>query len=193
VHEGRSLLKGKMGQKVANELITIVDDALHPEGSSSRYFDSEGYPSQRTVLIEKGELKSYLHNTKTALKDKVKSTGNGSRSYKGSLGISPSNLILEPGSNKVSDLLSKYDRIIEIVALQGMHAGASTISGDFSLSAEGFLYENGKKQYSLRPFTVSGNFLDMLQNVEMIADNFQFNSSSIGASSVLIKELAISG
>lgn len=193
VQQGKSLLVGKLGQKIAADKVNIVDDALHPEGANSRHFDSEGYPSQKTILIQNGILHSFLHNTKTALKDKVKSTGNGSRGYKGSLGISPSNLILEPGKEKEEELLKAHDKVIKIVALQGMHAGANTISGDFSLSAEGFLYVKGVKQYSLKPFTVSGNFLDMMKNVEMIADNFRFNSSSIGTASVLIRELAISG
>ena len=84
VQEGKSLLKGKLEQQIANEKVTIVDDALYPEGFSTRAFDSEGYPSQKTMLLEKGKLKSFLHNTQTARKDGVKSTGNGSRSYKGS-------------------------------------------------------------------------------------------------------------
>lgn len=193
IQEGRSLLVGKMGQRIAAEKVIIEDDALNPAGYSSRHFDSEGYPSQKTVLIEKGVLRSYLHNTKTALKDGVSSTGNGSRGYKGSLGISPTNFILKPGNNTVDDLFDSHKQVIEIVTLQGMHAGANTISGDFSLSAEGFLYENGKRLHSLKQFTVSGNFLNMLKNVEMIADDFRFNSSSIGTASVLIKELAISG
>ncbi len=193
VQQGKSLLVGKMAEKIANEKVTVADDALHPEGTSSRHFDSEGYPSQKTMLIENGVLKSYLHNTKTALKDGAKSTGNGSRGYKGSLEISTSNLILEADEHKVTELFAAHDNVIEIVALQGMHSGANTISGDFSLSAEGFLYENGKRKHSLKQFTVSGNFLNMLENVEMIADNFSFNSSSIGTPSVLIKELSISG
>lgn len=193
VQEGRSMLVGKMGQQIANKKVMIVDDALHPDGTSTRRFDSEGYPSQTTILIDKGILKSYLHNTKTARKDGVKSTGHGSRDYKDSLGIASTNFILKPGEAKENELFKQHDKIIEIVSLQGMHSGANTISGDFSLSGEGFLYENGEKKHSLKQFTVSGNFLKMLQDVEMIADNFRFNSSSIGSASVLIKELAISG
>ena len=193
VQEGRSLLVDKIGESIANEKITIVDDAIHPEGNNSRRFDSEGYPSQRTILVENGVLKSYLHNTITALKDGVKSTGNGSRGYKGTLGISPSNFLLVPGNEKESELFTKHDKIIEILSLQGMHSGANPISGDFSLGAQGFLWENGKRQHSLKPFTVSGNYLKMLNNVESIADNFRFNMSSIGAPSVLISSLSISG
>ncbi|MCK4695374.1 MAG: TldD/PmbA family protein, partial [Candidatus Cloacimonetes bacterium] len=193
VQEGRSLLKDKLGKNIANNKVTIIDDALHPDGFATRYFDSEGYPSQTTALIKNGKLKSYLHNTQTARKDKVKSTGNGSRSYKGSLVISPSNFYLEQGNIKEEELFEKHAQTIEIVALQGMHSGANPISGDFSLSAEGFLYQDGKRKHSLKQFTVSGNILQVLQDVEMIADNFKFDMSSIGAASVLVKDLAISG
>ena len=193
VQEGRSLLKGKIGQKIANEKVTIVDDSLHPDGFSTSSYDNEGYPTERTILIENGILKSFLHNTITARKDGVRSTGNGSRGYKGTLGISTSNFLIEAGEHKEIDLFTKHDKIIEIVSLQGMHSGANAISGDFSLGAQGFLWENGKRQHSLKPFTVSGNFLQMLSGVETIADNFKFDMSSNGASSVLIKELSISG
>ena len=193
VQEGRSLLKGKVGQKIANEKVTIVDDGLHPDGFSTSAFDSEGYPTERTILIENGVLKSFLHNTITARKDGINSTGNGSRGYKGTLGISTSNFIIEAGEHKEADLFTKHNRVIEIVSLQGMHSGANAISGDFSLGAQGFLWQNGKRMHSLKPFTVSGNFLQMLSGVEAVADNFKFDMSSNGASSILIKELNISG
>lgn len=193
VQEGRSLLKGKIGERIANEKVTIVDDGLHLDGFSTSAFDSEGFPTERTVLIENGILKTYLHNTITARKDGLRSTGNGSRGYKGTLSISTSNFFIEAGEHKEADLFAKHDKIIEIVSLQGMHSGANAISGDFSLGAQGFLWENGKRIHSLKPFTVSGNFLQMLSGVEAIADNFKFDMSSNGASSILINELNISG
>ena len=192
VQEGRSLLAGKLNSEIANELVTIVDDALHPEGYATRTFDSEGYPSQKTMLVEKGKLTSYLHNTITARKDKTKSTGNAARSYKGMLGISSSNFYLQPGENEVEKLYSAYDTVVEIVSLQGMHSGCNPISGDFSLSAEGFLYQDGKKKHSLKPFTISGNFIDLLDSVEMIANDFKFDMSSVGSASTLISKLNIS-
>jgi len=193
VQEGRSLLKGKIRQQIANEKVTIIDDGLHPNGFSTSAFDNEGYPTERTVLIENGVLRSFLHNTITARKDGVKSTGNGSRGYKGTLGISTSNFLIEAGEYKEADLFLKHNKTIEIVSLQGMHSGANAISGDFSLGAQGFLWKHGKRQHSLKPFTVSGNFLQMLNGVEAIADNFKFDMSSNGASSILINELNISG
>jgi PmbA protein len=193
VQEGKSLLAGKMGQKIATDKISIIDDALHPEGHGSRSFDMEGYPSQKTILVDKGELRSFLHNTITARKANTSSTGNAARNYKSSLVISTTNFYLEPGDIKREELFHKHDRIIEIVSLQGMHSGANTISGDFSLSGEGFLWENGSRKHSLKQFTLSGNFLQLLNDIEAIADDFEFNMSSYGASSILVGKLAISG
>jgi PmbA protein len=193
VLEGKSLLKDKINEVIASKLICLIDNGLHPDGFSTAAFDSEGYPSQETVLIEDGKLKTFLHNTHTAKMFNTKSTGNGSRSLKTSLRISPTNLYIKSGNMKREELLKMHPVIIEIVNVQGLHSGANFISGDFSLSAEGYLYKNGKRQYSLKPFTVSGNILSVLKNVEAIADDFQFNMSSIGAASVLIKELSVSG
>lgn len=193
VHEGRSLLKGKLNKKIAAEKVNIIDDGLYPGGFSTIAFDSEGYPSQTTKLVENGVLKTYFHNTITAKKDGVKSTGNAAREIKSSLSVAPTNFYLEPGNISEDELLAKYDKVIKIVSLQGLHSGANPVSGDFSLPAEGFLYENGKLKTSLKQFTVSGNFLQMLSNVEAIANNFQFNTSSVGSASALVKKLAISG
>jgi PmbA protein len=193
VHEGRSLLKGKLDKKIAAENVNIIDDGLYPGGFATTAFDSEGYPAQTTKLVDKGILKTYFHNTITAKKDGVKSTGNAARGIKSSLTVAPTNFYLEAGKMKEKELLAKHDKVIKIVSLQGLHSGANPVSGDFSLSAEGFLYENGKLKTSLKQFTVSGNFLQMLSDIEAIADNFQFNTSSVGSASALVKKLAISG
>ncbi len=193
VQEGKSLLKGNLNKIIANDKVTIIDDGIFPGGFSTSAFDSEGYPSQKTILIKKGKLLTFLHNTETANKDGLDSTGNGSRDFKSSLTVSPTNFYLESGNMKEDDLFKKHKKIIKIVSLQGIHSGTNTISGDFSLSAEGFLYENGKRKHSLKPFTISGNILQLLHDVEAIADNFKFNMSSFGSASVLVNELVVSG
>ncbi len=192
VQEGQSLLAGKIGEVIANHHVTIIDDALYPGGQSSRPFDYEGYPSQTTVLVEKGTLKNLLYNTQTAAKEGKQSTGNGSRSYKGNLTVSPSNLYIKQGKVNRDALFAKHDKVIEIVSLAGLHSGANDISGDFSLSAEGYLYEKGVKKHAIQQFTISGNFLDMLKNVELIANDFRFSLGSVGTSSTLVARLSIS-
>ncbi|MCK4357225.1 MAG: TldD/PmbA family protein [Candidatus Cloacimonetes bacterium] len=193
VQEGRSLLKGKLKTKIANDIVSIIDDALLDIGFSTRPFDDEGYPSQTTNLISEGTLQSYLHNTITAKKDKTKSTGNAHRSYKGTMEVSPSNLFIPNGTTPADDLYNVFPNSIEIVQLSGMHSGCSPISGDFSMGAQGFYWENGQRKYPIHNFTVSGNFLQLLQNIFAIGDNLKFNFSSIGAPSILVEKLNISG
>lgn len=193
VQEGRSLLKGKLKTKITNDIVSIIDDALLDIGFSTRPFDDEGYPSQTTNLISDGILQSYLHNSITAKKDKTKSTGNAHRSYKGSMEVSPSNLFIPNGSTPANDLYKLFPCSIEIVQLSGMHSGCNPISGDFSMGAQGFFWENGQRKYPIHNFTVSGNFLQLLQDIVAIGDNLKFNFSSIGAPAILVKNLSISG
>lgn len=186
VQEGKSLLKGKVNSQIAVESVNITDNGRIKDGIFSTPFDSEGFPTQETVLVENGILKSFLHNSVTAHKDGVSSTGNGSRSYKSSLDVSHSNLIFKPMQNKKEDLLCKFDELVEIVSFAGLHSGTSVISGDFSLSCEGFLYKNGQRSGSLAPFTISGNFLELLNNIELIADDLKYSSSAVATPSILV-------
>ena len=192
VLEGQSQLKGKIEEKIASNNVTIIDDALLLTQFASRSFDSEGYPSQANVLVEDGILKTFLHNTETAKQMDAKSTGNAYRSYKDSLTVSNSNFYLKPGDFGKDILFKKFPKVIEIVGLQGMHSGANPISGEFSLSAEGFLYEDGKRAYSLTPFTVSGNIFELMKDIMLIANDFKFDMSSFGSASVLVRSLNIS-
>jgi len=193
VQEGQSLLKGQLGRNIAHPIVNIIDDALLSKGYNTRPFDDEGYPSQKTSLISDGVLRSYLHNTMTALKDGTISTGNASRSYKTSLNISPSNLYIKPGLSSKSDLRSLFPRCVEIVQLSGMHSGCNTISGDFSMGAQGFYCENGQRKYPIHNFTVSGNFLQMLKHIVGLADDLKFKLSATGSPSILVESLSISG
>jgi PmbA protein len=193
VQDGKSLLKGKIGQKIASPVVTLVDDGLHPDGMSSSPFDSEGYPSQKTLLIDKGVLTNFLHSTITAAKEEgAKSTGNASRSYKNSMSVSPTNFVLEEGKSNTEDLFKAHDQVIEVVSLQGLHSGANPISGDFSLAAEGFLYKNGVKEKALANFTISGNLFQILKDIEMVGNDSVFNMQSCSSPSILVKNIAVS-
>ena len=115
--EGRSRLEGKLGQKIASDLVTIVDDATLPEGLGSRPFDAEGSPAQRLVMVEDGVLRSFLHNSDTAARTQQTNTGHASRSYKGTLDVATSNLLVLPGSG-----VTRQDGLL-VTDLMGVHAG----------------------------------------------------------------------
>lgn len=193
VQEGQSLLKGKIGEQIAHSGVSIIDDALLPEGFNTQPFDGEGYPSERTELISEGRLHSYLHNTITAQKDGTHSTGNASRSYSSTIDVSPTNMYFEPGNKTKQELYSIFPKAIEVVQLSGMHSGCNTISGDFSMGAQGFFCEDGERKHPLHNFTVSGNFFQLLVRIVELANDLKFNFSSFGAPAVLVEKLAISG
>ncbi len=197
VQDNLSLLKGKLGQKIASEKITIVDDGTLVDGKLPVPFDSEGYPTERTVLVDKGVLKSYLYNSKTALKDDVKSTGNGFKSsYKSTVTIQTTNFYLENGKTSYNNLKKQLNKGIIIDDLSGLHSGLNTVSGDFSLLASGFIVEDGEITKPVDQITIAGNFYDILKNVEEIADDIKYDmagNATIASPSILVRGLDVSG
>jgi len=198
VHKGFSLLKDKIGEKIASEVLTIRDDALLENELGSSAFDDEGVKTADKVVVENGILKTYLYNLKTAEKDNVKSTGNGFKSnFKSYVETSGTNFYIENGKISFEDLVKEVGDGIIIRGLNGLHSGINTISGDFSLLADGFKVENGKVSNPIEQFTVAGNFFELLQNIENISNDFKFGMPSavgnVGAPSVFIKSLSVAG
>lgn len=197
VHKGRSRLKNMLGEAIASLPVSIVDDPLLKGGIASRSFDSEGVASRRTQLVEDGLLKSLLHNLKTAKKDGVESTGHGHKpSYKGTIGVAPSNLFIEPGDNSFADLVASLTEGLIITELQGLHSGADAVSGNFSLAADGFYVKEGKIVKPVNQITIAGNFFDLLKDIESLGDDLVFGlpeGINVGSPTLKIKALAISG
>lgn len=197
VQKNLSLLKGKLNEKIANDNFTLIDDPYMDGGLARKSFDGEGVACKYKKVIDKGVLKTYFHNLKTAKKDGVESTGNASRgSYKSSIGISPSNFYVEKGKRSLEKIMADMDKGIMITDLQGLHSGLNSVSGDFSLAALGYLIEDGKISRPVEQITVSGNFFDMIKNIEEIASDLKFGlpgGAYIGSPSIKIKKLSIAG
>lgn len=194
VLKGFSLLSDKINTVVAAEIVTMVDEPLLKGGYSTTAFDSEGVASKNKSLIEKGVLKGYLHNLKSAAAMGVEPTGNGFKaSFKGSVNTSETNLYIKPGEYSREELLEKMGTGLLICEISGLHAGTNSISGDFSLLAEGFKIENGKIMGGIEQITIAGNFYDVLKDILAIGNDLEFNSSAIGSPSVYIKQLSVAG
>jgi PmbA protein len=195
-HEGKSLLAGRLGDAVAASRVTLLDDPLRADGFASRPFDDEGTASRTCALIEGGVFKTFLHNAQTARQMGVASTGHASRGgYKGTLGVSPTNLYLQPGDQPFAALVAGPGPVVVIDDLQGVHAGTNAISGDFSLQCQGWLYVDGVEQHAVANITVAGNFVKMLAGVEALGDDLEFHAHGayIGSPSVRVGSLAIAG
>lgn len=194
VQKGFSLLSGKLGEKVYSSKITICDYPLLDNGYATTPFDSEGVASYNKNVVENGILKTYLYNLKTANKDGVQSTGNGFKSsFRGTVGVSTTNFFIQNGITEFEDLLSDINNGLLITDVAGLHSGANSISGDFSLAAEGFLIENGKITAPVEQITIAGNFYNLLSDVKDIGNDLKFNSSAIGSPSLAFDSIQVAG
>lgn len=192
--KGLSLLKDKEGEIIASDVVTIIDDPLLDDGLASTPFDDEGVATYTKELISNGKLNTLLHNLKTANKAGVKSTGNGFKSsYSSSVSISASNLYLKKGNKSLEELMKEIDEGIMITDLAGLHSGANSVSGDFSLAAKGFYIKDGKKSFPVEQITVAGNYFELLKNIAEVGNDLTFPMSSVGSPSVIVKGLSIAG
>ncbi len=196
VLKGRSFLAGKVGEEIANPMVTVIDDGLLPGGPSTAPFDDEGVPSQRKELIGAGVLKGYLHNTYTASRAGTQSTGNASRgTFRDRPRVGASNMFLEPGKGNREDILRQVGDGVLVLQVVGAHAGANPVSGEISLGALGLKVEGGKPVQPLREITLAGKALDFLRDVVAIGEDLRFLpfEGSLGAPTVAIENVMISG
>lgn len=194
VQKGLSLLKGKEGEIIASDIVTLVDDPHLEDGLGTTSFDDEGVATYKKEIITKGKLNTFLYNLKTAHKAGVKSTGNGFKSsYASIVGISATNFYIEPGKKSFDELCEEVKDGVIITDFAGLHSGASAVTGDFSLAAKGFMIEDGKKSFPVEQITVAGNFFTLLKDIEEVGSDLKFPMSSIGCPSVVVKELSVAG
>ncbi len=187
VDSGMSFFEGKIGEKIGN--FNLIDNGRLEGGMASSSFDAEGVPTQKTKLIENGVLKTYLHNTSTAKKHNVKTTGNA-----GLISPSPSNLILDGSRGSVFDVKKGiYVTNIWYTRFQNY------ATGDFStIPRDGmFLIENGKITKPIKNLRISDNLLRVLGNIKLFDNNVEQITSweasiPVVTSNVLIEKVKFS-
>lgn len=196
VQKGMSLLKGREGEKVAADCVTLVDDPHRKGGLATAPFDGEGVATKFKKVIDGGKLVTLLHNLKTAHKQGVETTGNASRGYSSAVGVAPTNFYFQPSDLTEAQMLEKLGDGLLITDVAGLHAGANAISGDFSLSAKGFRVRGGKRAEAVKRITVAGNFYQMLKDISAVGGDLKFDlgyGSQFGSPSLLISNLSIAG
>jgi PmbA protein len=193
VLKGRSLFAGKIGERVANDRVTIVDDARRRGGLRSAPFDGEGIPTTRQTLVDRGVLRGYLTNQKTAKKLGGTSKGNARRgSYASPSRIGPSNFYVEAGTDDPARLVSALDRALSITSLLNLHT-IDPVSGEFSLGATAMYLEKGAPQHPVQGITIAGNLTQLFSSVTGVGTDLTFGPSGVGSPTLVIAELSIGG
>jgi PmbA protein len=155
VQKGRSLFAGKLGEKVASGVVTLVDDGRVPGAPGSAPWDAEGVSTSRTEVISGGTLTSYLYDTISARREGRTSSGNAARAgFKSPPRPSPTNLALEPTESR-DRLLAQAGRALFVHDFHGVHSGVNPISGDFSVGATGYLLEDGARSRPVKEVTIA--------------------------------------
>lgn len=180
VQQGLSVYSGKIGQRIASPGITIIDDSTLPNKRGSFQFDDEGVKSQRTVLVENGILKGYMHSRLTAVKDGVPSTGNGRRqSYRHRPIPRMSNTFIAPGKESPDEILRSLDKGLYVKKMGG--GQVNTVTGEFVFEvSEGYLIERGKIGEPVRGATLIGNGPEILNSIDMVGNDIGFAIGTCG-------------
>ncbi|MGH9398196.1 MAG: TldD/PmbA family protein [Terriglobia bacterium] len=190
IYRSASFLAGKLGQQVAGENITVIDDGLRPGGFGSRPFDDEGISASSTPVIGKGVLENYLLNAYTARKLNLKTTGNASRGVAGPPSVGPKNFFLTPGAHTPEEIVGSVKSGFYVTELIGF--GVNIVTGDYSRGAAGMWIENGELAYPVEEVTIAGRLPEMLNHMAMIGSDLEFRGA-VASPSVLVEGLTVAG
>jgi PmbA protein len=172
VQRKQSPYYGKQGEKIAAEILSIVDDGTMPGGVNSRKMDGEGVPAQPTSLVEKGVLKNFLYDSYTAGKEGVESTGNAIRGFDSLPAPGATNFIIRSGSGRAAkeEMISEIREGLFINDVIGAHT-ASRASGDFSVVAQNAAGISNGELFPVTQVMLAGNMQEVLKHVTMVGDD----------------------
>jgi PmbA protein len=185
VYQKLSFLSDKLGEKIGNEHITVYDDGQMPGKLGTRPYDSEGVPTQKNKVIEKGTLKNFLCNTYAGKKLNLPSTGNADGAS-----VGPNNFFLQPGNVPPEDIIQKTDK--GLILIRTIGHGLNPVTGDISRGAFGLWIENGEIVYPVSEITIAGNLGTILNQIEEKGNDLEFRSAICGPT-VKIRELTVAG
>jgi len=189
VVKGRSLFANRLGEQVANPLLTLVDDPTNPLAYTATDIDGEGLAARRNVLIDNGRLNMYVQSSYSARRMGVPTTGNGLR---GGYGGSPSAgclaLQILPGSRSQA-----IDDGILIQQVQGLHSGVNPVSGDFSTGAAGLMITKGSVGAPVREFTIASTLQRMLLDIAEVGGDLEWLPMRATGVSLVIHDVTLSG
>ncbi len=175
-----SVYSGKLNEKVASSMITVLDDSTIPYKRGSFFFDDEGTRAHKTVLVDSGVLKSYMHDRLSAMKAGVSSTGNGRReSYHFRPVPRMTNTMIAPGKTGPESIIRSLDKGLFVKKMGG--GQVNTVNGDFVFEVtEGYMIENGKIGEPVRGATLTGNGPEVLMSIDMVGSDLGFGIGTCG-------------
>lgn len=173
VYRKTTFLAGRLGERVGNENITIIDDGLMPGRLGSRPYDSEGVPCRKTTVFERGVLRRFLCNTYAGRKLGLPTTGNADGT-----GVGPNNFYLLPGAATPQEIIASTER--GLILTRTIGHGLNPVTGDLSRGAFGLWVEGGEIAFPVSEVTIAGNLEQILSQVEVVGNDLDFRAPVCG-------------
>ncbi|MDI7774093.1 TldD/PmbA family protein [Asticcacaulis sp. EMRT-3] len=189
IARGSSFLKDRLGQKLFDSSVQIIDDPRRVRGLGACLFDDEGVTAQRLDLVRDGVLTTWLLNTASARQLGMTTTGHASRGLAGAPGIATHNVTLSAGAETPQSLMRSVGQGVLITSMFGPSVNSDT--GDWSAGASGFWFENGEIAYPVNEITVAGNLIDMFTRL-VPASDLEIRGT-LDAPSLLIETMSVGG
>jgi PmbA protein len=194
VVKGRSFFAGRIGESVANAAVTLVDDPTDSRAFSASTDDAEGLACRRNVLISDGMLRMFVFDTVSARRAQMQSTGSAVRGgFAGTPSAGCRALVLQPGSKGADDILASVGDGLYVQSVTGIHSGVNTVSGDFSVGAEGLMIRAGALAEPVREVTVASTLQRMLQSIVEIGGDLRWLPGSAAGQTLAIADMQLSG
>ena len=194
VVKGRSFFAGRIGETIAAGGITLVDDPTDFRAYGASSHDGEGLACRRNVLISEGVLRMFVYDTVSARRAGAVSTGSAVRGgFAGTPGAGCRALVLSPGTKGPDEILATIGEGLYVQSISGIHSGVNTVSGDFSVGAEGLMIEGGKLGHPVREVTVASTLQRMLQSVVEIGADLRWLPGVAAGQTLAVADMALSG
>ncbi len=180
IAKGIGAFTGKMGQKVATDLFTMVDDGTLPNFRGTINFDDEGTQAQSNVLIDKGVLQGYMTDILSAKQLELPRTGNGRRESFRHIPIPRmTNTFIEAGKDRPEDILADTKKGLFVQSLSG--GSVNPVTGMFNFTCrEAYLIENGRKTQPVKGATLIGSCLGVISNIDAVGNDLDFGPGICG-------------
>lgn len=195
MQRNRTFLQDKLGEIVASDVVTLLDNGRLPGGLATRPFDDEGNPTSATRLIDEGVFQAVLYDEYTAHKDGVRSSGNASRSgHSTPPRLAPSNFYIQPGQQTPAEVIAGVEKGLYVVNTMNTHS-INPVSGDYSVSAQGFWIENGTITHPVNNVTIALPLPQLLKNVQRVGNDLTFLpfGGAIGSPTIRVDGVMIGG
>lgn len=193
VLKGRSPFGERLGEQIASALLSLTDDPTRSESIGAEEVDGEGLACRSNLLISNGVLQGFLQDSYSGRRSGLASTGSAVRGTRSLPGVGAQLLVMQPGTRSFEQLVSSIDLGLYVNSLSGMHSGVNSISGDFSVGADGLMIRNGSIAEPVRELTLASTLQRLLLDISEVGGDFEWLRGGDGACSLVIQDVSLSG